>query len=136
MQVSFLRRLVKEDFPQQYKELVGKVAQVTNPAMEQISLALQKNLTWTDNMAAQVVNIQVTVDSTGAPINPLSFASTLGSNINHLQITRAVAVGNSSIFPTSAPFASFTQQGNNIVISNVTGLPASTPFALTLIASI
>lgn len=136
MHLSFLRRLVKEDFAQQYQDVVGKIGYVINPAMEQLSLALKNNLTWSDNIAAQVITFQVTVDSSGTPSGSISFASTLNSPINHMMVTRANAVGNTTIYPTSAPFISFIQNGTNVSINNITGLPANIPFNITLIASI
>lgn len=136
MNVSFLRRLIKEDFPQQYKDLVGKIGYVINPAMEQLSLVLKNNITWTDNMAAQVINIAVTVDSTGTPTGQISFASNLNSPINHIMVTRAVNATNSTSYVTGAPFVSFLQDGNSVIIQNITGLPPNATFNLTMIASI
>lgn len=136
MKVSFLRRLVKEDFPQKDKDLVGKIGYVINPAMEQLSQALRNNLTWADNMAAQINTIAVTVDASGNPTTPLSFVSSLSSPVQHIIVTRAVNTSNSNSYPTGAPFVSFIQQGTNVVIQNVTGLPANTTFNLTMISSI
>lgn len=136
MKLSFLRRLVKEDFPQKDKELVGKIGYVINPAMEQLSQALRNNLTWADNMAAQVNTISVTVDASGNPVNPISFVSSLSSPIQHILVTRAVNAAQSNTYPTGAPFVSFVQNGTDITIQNVTGLPANTAFNLTLISSI
>jgi hypothetical protein len=137
MQVSFLRRLVKEDFPQQYKDVVGKIGSILNPALEQISLCLHNNITWTDNFAATVINIAVTVDANGIPTNPTTFLSKLPSQTLHCFVTRALSASNpGGSFVTSAPFVDFVDNNGTVTVSHVTGLPANTTFNLTMIVTI
>jgi hypothetical protein len=136
MKLPALRRLVKEDFEQQYKELVGKIGQVVNSATENISLALNKNLTFADNMSCSIVNITISVDSSGNPINSTSFPSNLSSKTNHLWITRAVCSTNPSTYVTGAPFVSWVDNNGQVTINNITGLPANTSFNITMIVAI
>lgn len=135
MLLPALKRLIKEDFPQQYKQLVGQIAQVVNPAMENISLALNNNLTFADNISCDVVNIPVTVDSNGIPINPISFPITLTGTVNHIFVTRALNTTNTTTYVTAAPFVDWVNNGGQIQINHVTGLPANTTFTLTMIVA-
>jgi hypothetical protein len=136
MVTSFLRRLVKEDFPQQYKELVGKIGYVINPAMEQISTALHNNLTFKDNIACKVASINITVDSSGIPTSPTTFQSGLPTPVQHILVSRAINASNSNSYVTSAPFIDFVDNSGTVSVKHVTGLPADTTFTLTLIATI
>lgn len=137
MQVSFLRRLVKEDFPQQYKDVVGKIGSILNPALEQLSLCLHNNITWADNFAATVINIAVTVDANGIPVSPTSFLSKLPSQTKHAFVTRAVSQLNpGTVFVTAAPFIDFVDNNGTVSLNHVTGLPANTTFTLTIIITI
>ncbi len=136
MQVSFLRRLVKEDFPQQYKDVVGKIGSILNPALEQLSLCLHNNITWTDNFAATVINVAITVDANGIPVNPTTFLSNLPSPIKHAFVTRAVNTSNSTVYVTAAPFIDFVDNNGTVTLEHVTGLPANNTFNLTIIITI
>src|SRR5580704_12067178 len=104
MQLPALKRLIKEDFPQQYKQLVGQIGQVVNPALENISLALNNNLTFAQNLTCKVINIPITVDKNGLPINPITFSSGLSATANHIFVTRALNTTNPNTYVTAAPF--------------------------------
>lgn len=137
MRLSFLRRLVKEDFSQQYQDMVGKIASILNPALEQLNLCLQNNITWTDNFAATVITMAITVDANGIPTNPTTFLSKLPSQTQHCFVTRAVSVANpGTSFVTAAPFVDFVDNSGTVTVAHVTGLPANTTFTLTLIVTI
>lgn len=135
MKLPALKRLVKEDFPQQYKQLVGQIGQVVNPASENISLALNNNLTFIDNISCNVVTVPITVDVNGIPINPTTFPITLTGQVNHLWVTRALNTTNAAIYVTAAPFVDWVNTGGNISVQHVTGLPANVTFNLTMIVA-
>lgn len=136
MKLPALKRLIKEDFQQKDKELVGKIGQVMNPATENISLALNNNLTFSDNIACAVVTIPITVDANGIPTNPTSFPVSLNARANHIFVTRALNANNSGVYVTAAPFVDWVENGGQITVNHVTGLPANSTFNLTMIVAI
>lgn len=136
MILSILRRLNKEDFPQQYKDVVGKIGYVLNPAIEQLSTALQNNITFNDNIDCTVINIAVTVDADGIPTTSTTFQSKLTTPIKHIIVTRAINTTNSGTYVTSAPFVDFIDNSGTVTVQHVTGLPANSTFNLTIIATI
>jgi hypothetical protein len=136
MKLPALRRLVKEDFQQKDKELVGKIAQVLNPATENLSLALNNNLTFSDNISCAVVTVPITVDANGIPVNPTSFPVSLSAQANHIFVTRAVNATNATTYVTAAPFVDWVESSGSIVVNHVTGLPANNTFNLTMIVAI
>lgn len=133
---SFIRKLVKEDFPQKYQDLIGSLGNVLNPALQSISIGLNNGLTIGDNLQATTVNITVTCDVNGNPINPTSFPSNLGSPTQHLLITRAYNLTNTNAYPTGAPFISWVDNGGQVSINNVTGLQANNQYSLRIIVTI
>jgi len=133
---SFIRKLVKEDFPQKYQDLIGSLGNVLNPALQSISIALNKGLTIQDNLLASVVNITITVDSTGTPLNPITFPSNLGSPTQHLLITQAFNLTNTNAYPTGAPFITWVDNAGQVNINNVTGLQANNQYSLRIIVTV
>lgn len=135
MKLPALRQLIKEDFPQQFKQVIGQIGQVVNPALQNISLALNNNLTFADNISCDVITIPVTVDANGIPINPISFQITITGQVNHIFVTRALNTTNSTTYVTAAPFIDWVNEGTSISVNHVVGLPANTAFNLTMIVS-
>jgi hypothetical protein len=130
--LSFLKRLIKEDFEKKDQELVGKIAFVLNPALQQITNILNHGLTIAD-LNTQVKDLEITVDSSGFPTTDASFKSTLRGRCSQLTIGRAQAV-NATVYPTGAPFPSYTEINGQIVINHITGLPADTRFTIRVTA--
>ena len=134
--ISFIRKLVKEDFPQKYQDLIGSLGNVLNPALQSITLSLNKGLTFADNVQCSIVNISVTVDATGKPINPTTFQSNLISTTQHLFLTQAHNLTNTNTYPTTAPFISWVDNAGNVTINNITGLQANQTYSLRIIVTI
>lgn len=130
---SFLKRLIKEDFNQKDQDLVGRISSVFNPAIDQISRILNKGLTISD-LNAQVKQFNLSVDSSGNPLTTTSIASTLNSKCNQIVVGKALNLTNPNIHPTSAPFITFSNDGQQIIIINVTGLTSNDKWQLTVTA--
>lgn len=123
-----LTRIIMEDFPQKYQDLLGKLLYRINSAFEQTSQALNNNLTVAENMAAQETVLDVL-----APINannPAYFKSNLKGTCRGIICVEAIT--NSGIPPTGTPFLSFEMSGNNIKVSNITNLTDGSRYSLRL----
>ena len=125
------KRIYKNDFPQQYQSLIDQLSNYINPNTEAVYQTLTNNVTLANNIYGQVVTISTQVNSTGTPIQKLAFQSTITTSILGMVVLNAVSA-NANVFPTSGIFCSFAQNGQTITINNITGLPASTSFTLTL----
>lgn len=134
--LTFLKRLIKEDFKQADQELIGKIAFILNPALESITNVLTRNLTFEDNFAGQIKEVDLTVDASGKPINTTSFKSDLNGSCKNLIVTRAQNLTNTAVYPSSAPFISFSESNGQIFINNCTGLQANNKYRLRILATI
>lgn len=130
---SFLKRLVKEDFSKQDQDLVGKIAFVLNPALQQITNILSHGLAIAD-LNTQVKDLTVTVDADGFPTTNLTFTSTLAGKCSMIQIGRAQPTTATNVYPTGGHSVSFIDNSGQITISNITGLPANIRFTIRIIA--
>lgn len=118
--VNNIKRLVKEDFPQQYQDLIDKVAFVYNPLAEQIIYAFNKNIDF-DNLNQEFLTITVKVDGSGVPVNNSEIKTSLKTRVKGLEVIRADNTTDNATL-TGAPFIVFTVKNNIITISQVTGL--------------
>lgn len=120
-----IKRLVREDFSDENQMIIDKIAFSLNPFMEQVVSALTKNIN-IDNLAQEIKTFNVTTNSTtGVPNQEISFTTSLTSSIQGIQCIRADNQTRPDVYVTTAPFVSFTTNGRQITINNITGLAAS-----------
>ncbi len=127
---SFLKRLVKEDFNPKDQDLISRVSSVFNPAIDQISRILNKGLTISD-LNIQVKQFTIIVDESGNPTSNISVASTLNGKCSQFMVGKAQNLTKPTTYPTTAPFVSFSNDGAQIIINNVTGLSSGDRWQLT-----
>lgn len=131
--LSFLKRLIKEDFDKKDQELVSKIASILNPALEQIVGIFNKGLNIGD-LNTQNKDIEITVDASGFPINNTSFRSELKGKCSMIICGRAQALGVIGVYPTGGHSISFTELAGQLTINHITGLPADQKFLLRVTA--
>lgn len=128
--ISNLKRIIKEDFPQEYAELIDKISFVINPAFEQIASAFNKNIN-IDNLSREI--IQFTIENTsGSPKIPVQFKVGLTGRIIGLNCIRAENLSSIGTYPTQAPFVSWTINGSLITVKKVTGIQDEMKYRLTM----
>ncbi len=129
------------DYPQQYSDLMQKLAQNLNNNLETLYNALNNQLTFSDNLSSGIQTITVTVDATGTPTSGATFqigTTTTNNNVNTTKLSGLIVINainqaSSNTYPTTQPFISFTQSGNTINIQNISGLQASQSYQLNVI---
>lgn len=128
-----VRRIQKEDFEEKMQETIDKLALSLNNFMDQTKSALDGNLDF-NNFNQQIVTVAVTVDANGKPLITTKFKSTLSTKVIGTQCISAVNTTNPTVYPTSSPFISYTQNADLVTILNVSGLQANNKYTLTLIS--
>lgn len=123
-----------EDFASKDQPLVGKIAFVLNPGLEILTQALNKNITFQDNVYCQVKDVTVTVDANGIPTSTTQIKSTLNNNSQGLMCVLAINSTNPSVYPTGYPFISFTETNKLITIQHITGLQPNNSYQLRIIS--
>jgi hypothetical protein len=129
------KRIRTEDFDKTLQGLISKLAFPINSAFDSLFGALNNALTFKDNFLATQLSFTVTVDVNGNPTTnptlPLSSAQA-AQKVSGLFVINATNTNN--ILPIGGIFVNFTSAtGNKITINNVKGLPANTPFTITMI---
>lgn len=128
--ISNLKRIIKEDFPEEYQELIDKLAYSLNPFLEQISNAFNKNIN-IENLSREFIT--VTVENVGGNLKiPVQFKTSLSGRIQGFNIIKAENITNPAIYPTQAPWITWTINSNILTIQKVTGIPDNNKFRLTL----
>lgn len=131
MKITSFKRLIVEDSKAENQELVSKLASILNPTLEQLERILTKNIN-TDNLAQSLVDISVTVDSSGVPVGTTTFKNDLQSKLRGIISVRAQS-SNPNLSATGTPLITFSENANLITINNITGLQANTKYTLTLL---
>lgn len=135
MKLSSFRRIITQDFKKEFQELIEQLGSNINDGFNSVYSALNKRLTFADNISCTVKTINVTVDSSGNLLQPVSFGLDVQNTpVMGVVVVSATNLTNSVVYPTSTPWISFTQNANTIIINNIKGLPANNIFTLKVIA--
>ncbi len=128
-----LRRIDSADFDKTVRPTIDKLAFILNSFMEQTRSAFQGHINFT-NLNQQIVTVLVTVDSTGKPLQPTQYKSTLNTQVIGNVCINAVNQTTSGVYPTTAPFINFTINENLVTILNISGLQANAQYQLTVLS--
>jgi hypothetical protein len=126
--VDNIKQITKEDYPSEYAELVDKLAFSINPLMRQITAAFNKQIDIT-NLTNVITEFEVTVLSSGIPINPTSIKvepskRLLGTTV--IQVTNLT----DGDFPVTNPFITYSVNQTMLNVNHVTGLAAEKRYKL------
>jgi len=131
MKFQLFKRLVVEDFDQASQTLIGKIATIYNPMIDQLNTGFNRNLDFT-NFNQEVITFNVTVDSAGNPTSALQLSSTLKSSIKGVICMSATNTTDNTPL-TGAPFVSFTRSSGTISIDQITGLASGKKYSIAVI---
>jgi len=134
MKLSNFKRIISTDFDQEDQKLVERLGRNLNDGIDNLYFVLNGKLTFEDNFASTVKDVDVTVSSSGTPINRTSVLLNNTNIVRGIIVISAINKLNGAVYPTSSPFISFTQNGNTLYIDNVTGLQADNRYTIRFIA--
>lgn len=140
-QLPTFKRLYKNDFDEEYFGLIEKLSGFINDNFEKLYNVNTRNLTFTDNIYSQIVTLTITVDFQGNPLTNTEILinrEQLQDKPLGIQVLRAINNTSDSVYPTSAPWVSYTENpaadgSITITINNIAGLPSDNEFELTLL---
>jgi hypothetical protein len=134
MKVPQYRRIYKSDFNEDEQSLVEKMSLSINNGFDVLYDLINNKLTLKDNFNGTVKDITLTLSSSGIPLENNSFALDTQNRIIGVQVLRAVNLTDNTVFPSQAPFISFTQTERGVTINNLTGLQSGYKWQLTVFA--
>jgi hypothetical protein len=130
MKITNIKRIVKEDFKAEDRELIEKLSFVLNPILEQLNNAFNKNIDF-DNLNRELITFEVTLDAQGIPTSTLEIKSGLKGKCRGLNVMSVTNLTDNTL-PTGAPFITFGLNGNNIQIQHITGLVANKKYRIVM----
>jgi len=133
MKIPAFKCIISEDYNAKDRDLISKLAYSINSFMDTMNIAMNGNLTVTDNLAQIQKKVNITVNSSGVPTSGGTVATGLSGLCGGTQVIFAVNNTVPANTPTNTPFISFTNGNGNIAISNVTGLKPNNSYTLTII---
>lgn len=134
MKLQSFRRLFTKDYKKDYQDLIESLSVSLNNGIESLYTALNNNVTLRDNMKASIKDVTVSVDASGKPVNATSFALDFSGQIDGVMVLSAFNQTNANIYPTTAPFISYTQSTDSIIINNITGLQPGNTYLIRVVA--
>ncbi len=103
------KRLYEQDFKEEDRELVSQLADTLNSGIEVLYEQLNGKLVMGENLAAYAKEILVTVGANGVPTGKTAIKKTTTDRIQGISVIRADNLTNSSVYPTSGVFITFTE---------------------------
>lgn len=131
MKLQIPKKIRAEDFAEEQRDIVSRLGFVFNAFADEVYQALSKRLDY-DNLSREMVLVTIQIDTSGKLINPPQIKTNLINKIKGIQTINAINLRNSTIYPLSYPFVSWTVNGSIISILNVSGLQNDSEYQLTL----
>lgn len=132
-QLPSWRRIIQQDYPQEDQQLVGQLALPINWGMDTLFGILSNGLTFASNIASTINTFQVIVDSNGNPTTNITIPKSNTNTLIGIVVVKAVNNTKSNVYPTAAPFVSYTETTSNIIINNISGLQANNNYSITIL---
>lgn len=132
--IDNVRRIIREEFKSEDREMIGKLSYILNSFMEQVVRQFNGNVDFT-NLAQDITTFRIKVDANGIPVGNNQVRTSV-KNASGVYVVKAVNVDNPSTYPTAAPFISFdisTKNSELLKINKVSGLQSNTDYDLTIV---
>jgi hypothetical protein len=127
------RRILEQDYPQQYQDIVRQLSVTLNYAFDTIFQLLNGKLTFADNIASTVKEVSVKVDAAGIPQTKVTITKSSTDKIAGIIVARVINADNSTIYPTGGVTISYTETVDSIIINHITGLQANSNYNINII---
>lgn len=129
------KTLQASDFEPQYANLINQLALIFNNDIQSLFNALSNQLSLTSNILCTIATVPITVDASGNTTNSATFSLTVPNmRVLGLTVVNVKNTTNTSIYPSAAPFCSFTPASSSVTINNITGLQTGYQWSITVIA--
>jgi hypothetical protein len=129
--IQIPRKLRVEDFKSDQQDIVGKIGDIYNSFVEEVYNVLNKRIDY-DNLNRELKEVTVLMNASGSLASLPQIKTAVNGKIKGISVLNAINLINPNTYPTSAPFVSWTINGNIITILNITGLQANSEYKLTL----
>jgi hypothetical protein len=133
--LSSYRRIIKNDYSDEYKGLVDQLSVSINNGFDTLFNAVNGKLNFYDNIASTIVEIKVTVNSSGNPIQKTQFKlNNNQTNIEGILVLRVLGYNDPNLYAMSGLSLSYTSESGVVTINNIQGLQANKIYLIKLLA--
>jgi len=132
--ISNFQRIIKENVPSEFASIVNALGSSVNSFGDEVTTAINGNLTVDDNLNMMYKDINLSVNASGTPITTTQYRSTLRGKTRGIIVVKVENLTTSNTYPTGTPFISFEENSQLITIKNITNLAISTKYKITLLA--
>lgn len=131
MKLNNVTTINADDYKEEDRQTVAQLANIINPFMQQVVELADSRIDF-DNMTRTLKQLDVTVNSSGIPIQA-TVLSTGKSAVYGTKVINAQNLTKATTYPTSAPYIVYTlQAGGSIKIERVYGVVPGNKFRLTI----
>lgn len=131
MKIEIPRQIRAEDFAEDEQQLVSKLSRNLTPFMDSVFRVLDGGVDY-ENLNRQFLDIDIIIDASGLVSNAPQIKSKLRGRVRGINVLNAINLVDPSIYPTSAPFISFTTNADIVTILNVTSLQVNSQYRLSI----
>lgn len=128
------KRFILEDFPKEVRKWFDKFLGGINDFILNVNNALNNNLTFSENMSAQLSTVKIQTDGSGDLFGTYSFKNNLKGNAAGVWIVRIQDLAANPEAVDNGVCVDWSNGDGQIVINNVTGLTADKEYNITFIA--
>lgn len=133
--LSGYRRIVKNDYPDEYKSLVEQLSVSINNGFDTLYNAINGKLNFYDNISSTIAEIRIAVDSDGFPLQKTQFKiSGNQSTVEGILVLSASGYNNPDLYPSSGIAVSYSAGSGLVTIDNIKGLQPNKVYVLKLLA--
>ena len=126
------KRLVVEDFPSDYKELIKRLAQPVNEFTSQLQTIFNGGIDF-ENIAQEIKIVTFKTGSDSQPLNPIEFSTNLRHRINGISVIRTEITSILNSAAATVPAITWENIEFGISIKYISGLVADQDYRLTLL---
>lgn len=128
------KRIITSDFEADDQQLIEQLGFPINDGFNALYFAVDGKLSLRDNLFCTVKDVELTVNAAGVPTVGGSFNLDKQAQVIGCQVIYAANQTNSASYPTSAPFVSFIQNGNSVIINHISGLQTNQRYIVRIVA--
>ena len=126
------KRIVKEDYPDKYHDLIEKLALPINSHIEQVRNLFNKNIDF-ENLSQEFITLSFTTGANSQPISELKFKTNLKRNVRGIMPVSLTITSTTGQFPAFIPMISFVQADGIVYIKNIGGLSPNTGYQMSFV---
>lgn len=132
--IANYKRIITTDYDKEHQPIVEELGRSINDGFNQLYFNMNGRIDLRNNIFCTVKEVDIVVNAEGIPLSRTIFALNSTQTVIGCTVLRALNQVNSNTYPTTAPFISFSQIDQAILINHITGLQANQRYTITIVA--